>query len=71
MLFDEGEMLLSNINEGGVPGEMNGAECKECTVLERELAHAKELVQAKNETIASLQRALEIIGDRNGSSKAS
>lgn len=59
---------VSTVNE---IGDSSDAICKKCTVLERELAHSKELVQAKNETIASLQRALEIIGDRNGSSKAS
>ncbi|PCH99428.1 MAG: hypothetical protein COB81_11245, partial [Flavobacteriaceae bacterium] len=62
LLFDEGEMLLSNNNEEGVSVGSS--------LLERDLAHAKELLRAKDETIASLQRALEIIGDRNGSSKA-
>ena len=71
LLFDEGEMLLSNINKEGVPVESSEAVCKECSLFERDLAHAKELVRAKDETIASLQRALEIIGDRNSSSKAS
>jgi len=53
------------------PSIVNETEDRNVDVLERELAHAKELVRAKDETIASLQRALEIIGDRNGSSKAS
>ena len=50
---------------------VNETEDRNIDILERELAHAKELVRAKDETIASLQRALEIIGDRNSSSKAS
>ena len=56
---------------GVIPGESAEAVCKECSELERDLAHSKELLKSKDETIASLQRALEIIDSKISSSKAS
>ena len=71
LLYNEGEMLLSKTNESNEHKENYNIKCKECELLEKELAHAKELSQAKDITIVSLQRALDIIDGKMGSSKAS
>ena len=58
LLYDEGEMLL-DLRAMAMEGQAYyGRECLKCEQLEKELALSKELLEAKNETIAILKKQL-------------
>lgn len=58
LLYDEGEMLLDLRSIASEAGLIYGGKCNNCMNLQKELDLSKELLAAKNETIAILKKQL-------------
>jgi len=71
LLFDEGNMLLSEENAVNDDAEIYIKEANNVEILKNELENAKKLLEAKNETISVLKHQLGIDNSKNGNSKAS
>jgi len=71
LLFDEGNMLLTEENGVNEDANIYKNEGNTVEILKIELENAKELLAAKNETISVLKHQLGIDNIKNGNSKAS
>jgi hypothetical protein len=59
LLFDEGNMLLEEENVVTVSYEKYHKTCPKCQILEKELKHCNELLEAKKETVEILKSQLD------------